>query len=353
MACAVCTRLVCEACAADWATCDEPSGRIVRLGMSGRLIDLDPSGRYGLANFWRGPLRLLDLRALRWIPDADMPKVSDRWRDVGPRMTAGGRLVSPQVVMQDEVVLFHRLELRRIGDELGVGTLDQVPAPLRQTRVTAVGDWFYYVTDEERVAIVRPRVSSDLPAAATLVHVTHMADLVVREVDPLPRKVVQAVHVDAARALIASASWGEIIVHRILGETLEPVRYVKTTGDVAWVALGGPYLAARVKGGADAGIVVRRLDDAQAVLRAEGGPVVALSRDGRYLAVGHADGRVVLHAIDAGTSVTFEEHTDDVSFVAFVGDDHLLVTADDDNRVIVRPRTPTGYATALLETELS
>lgn len=355
VACAVCKHLVCEACAADWATCDQPSGRIVRLGLSGRLIDLDPSGRYGLANFWRGPLRLVDLRALRWIPEPDMPKTYPRWREVGPRMTSDGRLVTPRYVIVDDTVVSRWLEVRRLGDELGVGKLEDIPTPLRHSRVTATHDWYYYVTDAERVAIVSPRAPVDLPETAAPVHFLpiRVPDLVLRELDPLPRKVLQAVHVDAARALIATASWGEIIVHRITSETLEPERYVKTTGDVAWVALGGPYLAARVKGGADGGITVRRLDDAQVVLRVEGGPVAALSRDGRYLAVGHADSRVVVHAINAQTAVTFDEHTAEVSFVAFVGDDHLLVTADDDNRVIVRPRTPTGYATALLETELA
>lgn len=342
--CPVCTHLVCEACAADWATCDQPWGRIVRLGTTGRLIDVDPSGRYGLANFWHGPLRLVDLRALRWETDRDLPKTSGGWHAIRPRLTASARLVTPHYAVVGESTVFRYLEFRSVDGVMGSQLVEQLSPPQRHTGVSATGDWYYYVTMSELVVIVSPQPSADLPPRA----------LVVRELDPLPRKVLQAVHVDAARGLLCAASWGEIIVHRILDEKLEQARYIKTTGDVIWVALGGPYVAARVKGGADRGIVVRRLSDASVVHRDEdGGVLAALSRDGRYLAIGHEDGRVVVHALDTGTTVTFDDHTDDVSLVAFVGDDHLLVTADDDNRVILRPRTPTGYAMALLETELA
>lgn len=356
-ACTVCKHLVCEACAADWATCPEPAGRLVRLGTSGRLIDIDPSGRYGLAHFWHGPLRLLDLRALHWVDEPDLPKPYTGWRDLRPRLTAEPRLVTPRYELFDQVVQFYSLELRRVGGERGTELLERIPPPLRHSGVTAVGDWYYYVTASEQVAIVGAEVSAasvDPPDPAAPVYLRHapMVERETRVFDPLPRKVLQALHVDAERALIASASWSELAVHRIVGTKLEAVRHVKTTGDVAWVALGGPYVAMQVKAGADRGISVRRVDDGAGVVHAEGGAVAALSRDGRYLAIGHEDGRVVVHATDGGTAVTFDEHTDDVSFVAFAGEDHVLVTADDDNRVIVRPRTDAGYAAGLVETKL-
>ncbi len=134
--------------------------------------------------------------------------------------------------------------------------------------MTAVGDWFYYVTDGEQLTIVGPRDVEPPPPASEPVFLRREppAKIEARVFEPLPRKVLQAVHVDAARALIASASWSEVAVHRIAGNKLEPVRYLKTTGNVGWVALGGPYVAIYVKGGADGGISVRRLDDGLDVL---------------------------------------------------------------------------------------
>jgi hypothetical protein len=38
--------------------------------------------------------------------------------------------------------------------------------------------------------------------------------------------------------------------------------------------------------------------------------------------------------------------------VRFVGDDHLLISADTDNRVVMRPRTPAGYARALITIDI-
>src|SRR5262245_10280161 len=91
--CAVCTHLVCQACAADWTTCSEPSGRLVRLGLSARLRDVDPSGRIGLVSHWRQSLRLFDLRRLCWINGTRFPRSVYLWnRPHPPRLTSDGRL---------------------------------------------------------------------------------------------------------------------------------------------------------------------------------------------------------------------------------------------------------------------
>ena len=47
VACGVCKHLVCPACANDWSTCDQPWGRVFRLGMTARLVDVDPSAKLG------------------------------------------------------------------------------------------------------------------------------------------------------------------------------------------------------------------------------------------------------------------------------------------------------------------
>ena len=45
-------------------------------------------------------------------------------------------------------------------------------------------------------------------------------------------------------------------------------------------------------------------------------------------------------------------HTDGVSFVAFAGSG-MLITADDDNRVIMRPRTAIGYDVPIVPVEVA
>jgi hypothetical protein len=329
--------------------------------MTARLIDVDPTAKLGLVSRWHGSMRYVDLRALRWIDDDDVPSLV-RGRELLPRLTSDGR------ILQHEWNSTFGNEYQPLYRGLGVSSnaargeyiASGMPVPARCAGMSLRDDRYWYVTSSENVAIVRTVVDPSMPryaAPVTVGPIDVAARLEVTEYQPLPRKVIQAVFLDDARDLLVSASWGEIMVHRIVGEKLEPVCYVKTTGDVLWVSIAEPYLAANVKTGPGRGITVWKLDanlaNATVVLRIEDKiGIPALSRDGRYLAVGLTNERVVVHGLDDGSVITFDEHTDDVSYVGFVGDDQLLVTADDDNRVILRPRTSTGYATALMETEL-
>ena len=361
VACGVCKHLVCPACANDWSTCDQPWGRVFRLGMTARLVDVDPTAKLGLVSRWHGPMRYVDLRALRWIEGGDVPKLV-RGRDLQPRLTSDGRLFQHDwnSAYFDEYQPLYRGIAVSSSVSMRTHVARGMPEPVRCAGMSLRDDRYWYVTSSESVAIVRTVPASSLPHHAASVAVGPIdaaASLEVTEYQPLPRKVVQAAFFDDGRELLVSASWGEVMVHRILAEKLEPICYVKTTGDVLWVAIAGPYLAANVKQGPGRGITVWKLDAnlaiASVVLRVvDKVGIAALSRDGRYLAVGMTNEQVLLHGLDDGSVTTFDEHTDDVSYVGFVGDDQLLVTADDDNRVILRPRTPTGYAGALMETEL-
>ncbi len=339
VACGVCKHLVCPACANDWSTCDQPWGRVFRLGTLSRLVDVDASGRFGLVTRWHGAMRLLDLRALRWIESDGLPALMRR-KELRPRLASDGRMFQPDWSNISE----SEQDFRGIGVS-GPGALQllaPVPVPERATGMSLRRDLYWYVTREELVAILN----------------TEEAAVGVVTYEPLPRKVIQCVYVDDARDLLVAASWGEIIVSRIIGEKLEQASYVKTTGDALWVAIAGPYLVAHIRNGPGRGITVWRVDERAPVgavtLRIEDGvAIAAISRDGRYLAVGMTDQRVTVHGLDDGSVTTFEEHTDDVSLVRFVGDEQLLVTADDDNRVVIRPRTPAGYARPLLDSELT
>ncbi len=366
-ACAVCKHLVCEVCAADWATCDEPSGRVFRLGMTRRLFEVDPSGRFGLVSRWRGALKLVDLRGLCWMRDVALPSLHLGWRELHPRLTSDGRLIVPVLQLRKDAQLFQGLSITSLTDTVARVAmtpladawarviLEDVPAPARGARVSAHGDRYSYVTDTECVAVISVMEVPELPTSASLVNLAPLARapaMTTAIYEPLPRKVVQVACVDASRELLAAATWGEIVLDRMVGDRLERVGWVKTTGDVSWLTVAGPHLAARVPGAVKVWRLGEDLSIGELVLSIDhGAHAAALSRDGRYLAVGRGSALAV-HDLDRATSETFDGHTDDISFVRFVGDDHLLVTADDDNRVMIRPRTPTGYARAVMPVEL-
>jgi hypothetical protein len=337
-ACQICTRLVCETCGADWTTCSAPSGRVIRLGLTARVRDVDPFGRFALVSHWRKPLRIFDLRQLRWIDDIHIPRSA--WllnRRNPPRLDSQARLTYADwdATTGDSAsfgfVGLKRLDLR--SRATGLVLTDPVE---RGTAMTATDDTFYFVSAGEQVVTV---AGGDISVF-----------------DPLPRRVIQAVHLNAERKLLATASWSELALHRIVDGTLERIghRTTETNGDVTFIAVGGPWLVAAIQ--RFAGTTVFEVyhlatDDslgALADLPLTGNVTcAALSRDGRYLAVA-IDG--VLHVRELATDrfTRFEDHTDRINLVRFAADDHLLITADTDNRVVLRPRTSTTYALPLV-----
>jgi hypothetical protein len=316
---------------------------VVRLGLTARVRDVDPTGRLALVSHWRQPLRLFDLRQLRWIADVQVPGAAYLLtRRNPPRLTSNGRLIYGSWSAGSD----HKYETRMF-DGMNVEDLRThkayvvaSDAPEHGTTVTATKDIFYYVTDTQRVAIVDGTTAYSF--------------------DPLPRKVIHAVHLDGERRLLASGSWSEVVLHQIDDDKLVRLshRTTERTGDVTWLALGGPWLAlaTRTPGGA-ASIEVHRIARDQTIgdtvyrhattdLRS-----ASMSRDGRYLAFTGTDGLVV-QALDSGEETVFTEHTDSINLVRFAGDDHVLISADTDHRVVLRPRTPAGYARPLIAIEV-
>lgn len=340
-ACQVCTRLVCETCGGDWATCDQPSGRVVRLGLSARVRDIDPLGKYALVSHWRQPLRVFDLRALAWVPNIEWERrLYLMWRKAPPRLTASGWLIYPEGISNpDTGFLFRGMRRRAIADgrELALdGTFGSTPA--HGTAVSTQGSVFYYVTTEQRVMVIPENAA---PAAY----------------EPLPRKVIHAVHIDGERMLMLSASWGEFTLHHIDSEHgLVRLAHVNTDfeGNVHWVGVAGEWIAVAVGGRWE--MYKLRVDRAVSTLERRygfSGPFggAAMSRDGRYLAVA---GGASLHVVDLDTDtmMRFDEHSDAINAVRFAREDHVLISADTDNRLILRPRTATGYAKPLLEVKV-
>ncbi|CAN5772550.1 hypothetical protein BH11MYX3_BH11MYX3_01290 [soil metagenome] len=338
IACGVCKHLVCEACGNDWSTCAEPWGRVFRIGTTGRLVEVDPSGQFGLVSRWIGAMRLIELRTLRWLSRVELPSFGLGWGELRPLLTSTCQLITPQysaAVGHDEYRVFEGIQLRSLLGESS-WTVREAPAPVRSSGVTAHGDHYWYVNNTETVTVISP----DAPYTA-------------RTYEPLPRKVVQQVFVDGARSLLGSATWGEINLHRMDGDRLVLLGHVTTSGNASWLAIGGTYLAAGVPSGVKVWRLAQDLSIGGLVLSIDRNvQKAALSRDGRYLAVGVEGDRIMVHDIDTGTVDTFDEHTDRINLIRFVGDEQLLVTADRDNRVIVRPRTPTGYARPLMPVTL-
>lgn len=329
--CQVCTRLVCERCGTDWTTCPEPTGREVRLGRTARLRDVDPSGRIGLVTRWVGGMRLFDLRRLRWV-DVELPrhhKVEER--QILERLTPTGELLFVHSTNLADLESRAYLEVWKRSLSTAAAERIETDEPVLGAGMTTDGH-YYFVSSTQLV-------------------VAHAPDGTVRRFEPLPRRVVQACHLDLDRGVLASATWGEIFLHRIDGDKLHALARVAVTGNVSWLTLEEPWLAACING------VVRvwHVGAHFAVGREEHQHVVgetlrtaSLSRDGRYLAMG-VGRKVIVHDLDQDVIVTFDDHTDDICLVRFAGMDHLLLTADEDNRVVLRPRTPAGYVRSVIE----
>jgi hypothetical protein len=193
----------------------------------------------------------------------------------------------------------------------------------------------------------------------------YLADLerlAIRRYQPLPGKVLQAAAVDDERALLAAATWGELALYRIEDDRLRPLGTARFEGDVAWLGLAGERIAVIAAAGFRSLTLtvfgLRRGGGLEALdLRLGTEPIsrgpADLRADGRLLAIASGRDRVRLIDLEAGTTTDLRGHSDGVNLVAFVAGGAALVTADHDNRVILRPRAGAGYAAAVRRASLS
>ena len=342
--CPSCARLVCETCSASWATCPEPTGREVRLGLTARVRDIDPSGRLALVSHWRQPLRAFDLRQLCWVPDVVLPRHLFNWsRANPPRLTSTGMFVHANLGSDARDYYFRGLTWRSLD---GTRTTDiEVPPPWQSMQVSAVGDRVFYVGPNDQVTVLHASESLAVETRTLGVHAT--------------AKPVRSAFLDEDRALLVTGTRGAVVMHR-LGVQLEMLwrHATEDGGPVTSVALAGKALVASVQRSTGAlAFEVRWLDDsltpgplAHRIVPDSPVRATAISRDGRYFAIGTDDGLTV-HDLDARSAVNFDDHTDAITCVRFASDD-LLIAADSDNRVILRPRTPAGYAGPQLRVEV-
>lgn len=340
--CSICTLIVCATCADDWGSCTEPTGREVRLGLTARVRDIDPSGRYALVSHWRAPLRLFDLRRLRWVDGVAFPRELYNWaRLYPPRLTSDGRMV--HAALEDGTARYQGFWSRALAGPDRVWLEGTPFAFPHDTGISSVGDWFHYLTGAPQVIVVEPGVQA-MPY------------------DPLgPFKTVTAMSIDGARRLLAAGAAGEIALGRIADSRYTPLAQTWTakTGRVAWVGVAGPWMCVLLSSGvpADLYLEVRRLESSLAI-----GPAVMRSRiglhynfrgasmsvDGRFIAIA-INATIVLVTLDTGDTTLLDGHTDEINAIRFASDDHRLISADTDNRIIIRPRTDAGTTLRHLE----
>jgi hypothetical protein len=362
--CQVCKLLVCEKCAADWTTCNEQAARMLRLGMGWRVRDVDPKGRYALVSRALKVPRIVDLRQLRWLGTTHLvANAMGMMAKYPPRLTSDGMLVHADVSWVTNDVVFVGLRYRAMLAVTPDILIANVDGPLGgSTCVSAVNDKYAHVTESQRVVVVEHSMlgPQDTPKAAqTVMHGAFARDPSFRyraeTYEPLPRKVISAIALDGERDLLASATWREVAVHRMVEGKLERFGYFDTGIDanLTWLSLTGRWLAYGTAHRIEVRPIATNGEIGKVMLRHDSTSelVAAVSRDGSYLAMGEGDDLLV-HDLDRDRRVEFTEHSDKINYVRFASDDHVLISGDNDNRVVLRPRTPEGYAKPVVNVEL-
>ncbi len=335
--CQVCTKVVCQDCGARWQSCDQVVARELRLGMGQRLIDVDKDGHYGVVQHMLSrKRRLFDLRRTAYVALYEaLPH---------------GSIVSGQ--------RFARIEPEPVStsahQDTGFTTTLTIASLMSVSRVHIV-----------EVNQAPPQgfslATKDSAACVTL------ADQTVRLVSvkhgqttrhvPLPGKVIQASALDDAAGLLFTATFGYAQLDHI-DDTLASDKIGRLRiwdGDAYWVGVGKQAAATITRSSINVGTLghieawqteppFERI--AHIKLRASGDSAfrwtepdsVALSDDGRFLAYALNRYQVMVNDLVSGDTTLFSGHTDPVNLVRFAANDTLLITADRDNRVFIRPR---------------
>lgn len=331
--CAGCQRAVCQRCASEPDSCRRPRARVARLGRGARLRAVDPDGEVALVSSWTGKLRRWDLEARRYLGDVDAGRwLGDSTRFAG--MLRDGSLVD------------------------------------RRGSLTATGAWVCrcgahpVIVSGERVEVRGAGV----------------------DVRPLPRTEISRAAFDCESQLLAVASHDQLVVFRWRGGSLARIGSARTEGEpVSWLAVAGDRVAGltargrrgRLRGyrcasavfyplpfyewiggerselrfrpiDAPPGEPAGALDDEVGVARDQYIEVeparASMSSDGRLIAVALEDGVAAVHDLERGRVSLFGDHTDGLCYVGIAAGGRLLITGDNDNRVIVRERDGDGFA---------
>lgn len=362
-ACLSCTRQVCARCRVDWTTCPVPCGRELRLGTGGRLHDVSYGGQLALVANWRGRGRLLDLRRGRYLSwdEADaqlaaardaisavrLVRLSDDAGVVFPEFRTISERVGTQAVTFEIISGLHRTSLRqRVTDSVAsndssTGRPESIDPREDELWLSRGGDWVWHPTMDEKVQLF------DLEHGGR------------HRVIPVPRTVLQATWFDGPSRILATGVYGRVLLHRLVGDGCEKLAELELPdADIISLELsmGVLFVLAGRRGGEATLSLYRLADDslgpAHYSRRVHGALLAAMTTTGSHIAVGRTDHVVELHQPRSRTCIELDGHTDRLRLLRFVRQDSELVSADDDNRIILRPLTGGTYASRVLPVEL-
>ncbi len=337
--CPACHMLVCPACLRDPASCDVPHARELRLGATARLRRLSEDARYGVVSRWRRAPRLADLAAAVYVRDLPTVELS---KTIGAVTREGRYLwVDKPPDSRDE---FAPTEV------LSIGKSDAEPK--RESRASLSRYAPFELCRGERMLF-----SASLEAGTV-----RLADLdadSLRVLHPLPpNEIMQTCTVAPEAGLLFTATYGHVHVHRIVAGGLKKVGTLEVAdADIGWLGFARGRIAI-VSGSAHQpfAVTIHELGDRwagwQKVCEINrftpqrnpmGDPrervVAALSADARFFAMALEDRTVMVHDLESDTRASYAGHTDDVCLIGFGDAANVLVTADRDNRVRIRPRS--------------
>ena len=267
---------------------------------------------------------------------------------------------APLRLLRGRRILTPWAELRDVGDGrawvvVGSQLFDRSGALLRRFKKDhplvpgRLGAFACALTSVESVALV------DLNGGSRCVY------------QPEARQVIQAWDIDDRERMVVTGVYGRVYIHRFardLGEapTLLDVLPLPDS-DILSVHIAAPTLVVFWNGptrrfGRDDQFSVFRIDtERNAVTRVrDRNPTprveaIDVSNDGQTIAYSLGNRQLVVEGWEGSDRRVFHEHTDDVHFVRFC-DDGRLVSADCDNRVVIRPVGAQGYASVTLPAKL-
>lgn len=323
--CPGCGRVVCGSCAARPETCRRPRARVARLGRGARLRAVGPDGQVAAVSSWTRKLRLWDVAGRRYLARP----YAGYWVRDAPRT----------VMLRDRTVVCGRgVTLCGCGDH-----------PV--------------IAEGERVELPCPGL----------------------DLRPLPRHVISLAAFDCRSDLLAVATHDQLVVFRRDGQRIERIGSVRIEGEpVCFLGAAGDRVVSLTRdgrtgrlrgyrcassvfyplpfyewiGGEQPELRFRPIEappkepaaaldeprSSRAQLLGLEPPSAAMASDGRTAAVALAGSTVAVQDLERGRVALYGDHSDGLCHVALPAGGSLLVTGDNDNRIIVRERDGHEYS---------
>lgn len=363
--CVGCKLQICTACTHAWHLCERPVAVEFALDAGGQLIAIDPDGTLGLVEHrrrrHRTKYRLIDLRTGRET-DLPFPAPAGHLRDSGQLVAAQstpvtalghGRWRTPGGLVLDDS---HRGALNFSERKPTARILCQYDVHnghAREIHYQPAGPMSY---DRRR----RYRVSCR--STQTDVCITDLATGTLRIMATAPRDVITSVAYDPDTGLLVAGCWGQIYLFTERNHTFGPPRHITIAdSDIRWLASARRRVVASCHRGRLDSLAVVDIPDRGPPGRVRTVPVptpgltdsrspcIDVSPDGCHLALALRDHSVAMLQLPAPMPdqpdrapwswrlTTLHGHDSALRLLSFTRDGALLISADDDGRIIIRP----------------